>query len=41
MRKGVGKKRVFRGMERVRNTSERSTSRRREKKQKEMRWRDR
>jgi hypothetical protein len=32
MRKGVGKKRVFRGMERVRNTSERSTSRRRRRK---------
>jgi hypothetical protein len=32
MRKGVGKKRVFRGMEGVRNTSERSTSRRRRRK---------
>lgn len=43
MRKGVRKKRVFRGMaERVRNTSVRSTTRRRrKKKQKEMRWRDR
>jgi hypothetical protein len=34
MRKGVGKKRVFRGMERVRNTSERSTSRRRRRREK-------